>query len=91
MHLQDPGHYTGRKKQLVVHFHQHQNPHPDTELANTPLSQQPASDSENTISNFGDHLQIVEDDQETAPVERELRYPQRQRKPPERLLDVVKH
>ena len=85
---------TGQKMRLVhfdrlKHYRQRQDPHPDTELTDTPLSHQPASDRENTTSNFGDYLQIVEDDQETAPVEREPRYHQRQRRPPDRLLEVV--
>ena len=59
---------THRKKRLVVHFdrlkpyRQHRDPHPDTELADTPPSHQPASDNENATSNFGDHLQTVQDD-----------------------------
>ena len=87
---------TGRKKRLVVHidrlklYCQCQDPHPDTELADTLPSHQPASDSESTTSNFGDQLQIVDDDQDTVLVER-TQVPSCQQRPPKRLLDNVEH
>ena len=87
---------TGQKKRLVVHidwlklYCQCQDPHPDTELTDTLPSHQLASDSENTTSNFGDQLQIVDDDQDTVPVER-TQVPSCQQRPPKRLLHNVKH
>ena len=58
----------GQKKRLFVHFdrlnpyHQGQDPPPDTEFTDTTPSHWPTNNSENTTRNFGDHLQVVEDD-----------------------------
>ena len=89
---------TGQEKRIVVHFDRlkpycpRKDPPSDTEITTTTPSHSPAATTEKIINNFGDHLQLVEDDSpEAAPVVREPRYPQRSRRPPERLLEVVEH
>ena len=64
---------------------------PLTEITSTTPSYSLASTSEN-VTNFGDHMQIVEEDaQATAPEMKELRYPQHHCRPAQRLLEVVEH